>query len=43
MKQIKRNMIQMMIINHDMETYDESYKTPGGEIVHAFGRYGYDS
>lgn len=29
--------------DYDMETYDESYKTPGGEIVHAFGRYGYDS
>ena len=28
--------------DYDMETYDQSYKTPGGEIVHAFGRYGYD-
>ena len=29
--------------DYDMDTYDESYKTPGGEIVHAFGRDGYDS
>lgn len=29
--------------DYDMETYDESYKTSSGEIVHAFGRYGYDS
>ena len=28
--------------DYDMETYDQSYKTSGGEIVHAFGRYGYN-
>lgn len=25
------------------EFYDESYTTPGNEVVHAFGYYGYDS
>lgn len=25
-----------------LETFDEEYKTKHGEIVHAFGKYGYD-
>ena len=26
----------------DFETFDDSYTTPNGEIVHAFGYYGHD-
>lgn len=26
----------------DIETYDQSYTTSSGEVVHAFGRYGYE-
>lgn len=29
--------------DYDMESYDESYTTKGGETVHAFGKYGYNS
>lgn len=28
--------------DYDMESYDESYKTKGGETIHVFGKYGYD-
>lgn len=29
--------------DYDLESYDMSYKTKSGEIVHAFGKYGYNS
>ena len=28
--------------NYDFETYDETYTTKSGEIIHAFGYYGHD-
>lgn len=28
--------------SYDMDYYDESYTTKGGETVHVFGKYGYD-
>lgn len=29
--------------DYDLESYNESYTTKGGETVHVFGKYGYDS
>lgn len=29
--------------DYDLESYDASYTTKGGEKVHVFGKYGYDS
>jgi hypothetical protein len=28
--------------NTDYETFDDTYTTPNGEIIHAFGYYGHD-
>jgi hypothetical protein len=26
----------------DLETFNETYTTKGGEVIHVFGKYGYD-
>lgn len=28
--------------DNDLETFHETYTTKGGEVIHAFGKYGYD-
>ena len=29
--------------DYDLDSYDRTYTTNSGEVIHAFGKYGYDS